>query len=133
LDWDWYNTYHGVTWPAAGNLDDDGGAEVVAGLGPSGGNWLRVWDDGANSHAPLQWLQLDWPAYLAASGQLRPAIGNLDADARGEIVVGFDANLPEWVYTWDDRVAGFAPGPWITIPHASRVTGTWPAAGRIRH
>jgi hypothetical protein len=47
--------------------------------------------------------------------------------------VGFDANLPEWVYTWDDRVAGFAPGPWITIPHASRVTGTWPAAGRIRH
>lgn len=69
----------GHTYPAAGDLDEDGRAELVLGLAPfpGVGGWFEVLEDGAGNNASLGWRNAGWPEFTAAGGGLFPAIGRV--------------------------------------------------------
>jgi len=134
-----YNAANGETRPALGDIDRDGRAEVVVGMGtytPAGGR-LFVFDDGGASFAALETLTVGTAAYNAANGETRPALGNLDADAGAELLVGFGtygADGGRFVQ-FDDRSAGWGNGvagrvQWSAYNSANGET--WPALGRWR-
>ncbi len=118
--WPAYNAANGETWPAAGNVDDDARDELVLGFGryPDSGGWVRILDDAAAGHAGLSWLRLDYSAYNAAVGVTYPALGDLDADGRDELVVGMDGFVPNggYVRIFDDQASGFARLRWGRLP-----------------
>lgn len=104
-----YNQLNGATFPAAGDLDDDGRAEIVVGLGAGSGGWIEVFDDAVAGHQHLRWLQVAWAEYNSASGETHPAVGNLDDDAAAEIVIGlgqFTGGPGGWFEIVDDANTG---------------------------
>jgi hypothetical protein len=110
-----YNQLNGATFPAAGDVDGDGRAEIVVGLGQGGGGWIQLFDDALVNHAHLRWLQVAWSDYNTAGGEAHPAIGNLDADAAAEIVIGlgkFTGGPGGWFEVLDDANAGTGYG-WL--------------------
>jgi hypothetical protein len=148
-NWDSYNTYVGIAWPAAGNIDGDAArAELVVGAGAGGDGWLRVWDDEATNFGSFgtgAYLRHDWSS-LWTVGETHPTIGNIDGDAPGEIAIGFGPFPNGWVAIWDDAAATPPFGPitaltnkpkpwWVEFDpaHKSNQNGmTWPAIGRFR-
>ena len=139
LPWDTYNADNGETWPTTGDVDGDGVDEVVLGLGARSNGWLAVLDDDAHGYRLVRWLQLDWTDYNLASGETHPAVGNIDADAADEILVGLATWLGEggWVVFFDDLIAnpGSAGMAWRQVEWAAFAAeggGTWPAIGRRR-
>lgn len=138
VDWAGYNTANGTTFPAAGDLDGDGRAEIVAGLGTGGAGWLAVLEDAAGGFASLGWLRTSWGDYNASSGgETHPAIGNVDDDGRAEIVIGLGviAGAGGWFEVLDDSAAGFARLGWRKVdwaPFNAAGGATFPAIGRFR-
>jgi hypothetical protein len=81
---------------------------------------MQVFDDGVANHVSLRWLQVAWSAYDAAGGETHPAIGNLDADAPAEIVIGlgrFTGGPGGWFEILDDASAGYG---WLAWQHVGR-------------
>jgi hypothetical protein len=118
LSWPAYNAVTGEVRPAIGDLDGDGRAELVLGLGPGGAGWVQVLDDALNGFAPLSgtpsadgWLQVPWAAYNVANGETRPAVCELDASGRGQIVLGLGSGAGGWVHLRGDAASGFAALP----------------------
>jgi hypothetical protein len=107
LPWPAYNASGRGVRLAAGDVDGDGLDEIVAGLDTGGGGWIAVLDDGAHNYALLKWIQVQWSAYNAANGEVWPAVGNLDGDARAEIVAGLGAGGKGWFEVFDDAAADF--------------------------
>jgi hypothetical protein len=148
LDWDDYTYHHGATWPACGDVDGDGRDEIVVGLTGSGaGGWIQIFDDARAQFRPLAatpsadgWIQLTWEAYNLGAGVTYPALGNLDGDARDEIVVGLGQGGGGWLQVFDDARAGFAPVPssqgdgWLQVEWSGYATingTTYPAVGNV--
>jgi len=137
VPWPSYNFSNGTTFPAAGDIDGDGRAEVVIGLGETGGGWLIVTDDAASGFATLRLLRVSWPEYNFANGETHPAVGSVDADARAEIVVGLGqlSGGGGWFETFDDGATGNASLGWRRADWlAFQLDGgaTYPAVGRFR-
>lgn len=88
VNWASYNSSNGTTYPAAGDLDGDGRAELVVGLGAGASGYYVILDDAQASYEQLRWERITWPAYNAFSGETHPAVGNVDSDAAAEIVLG---------------------------------------------
>lgn len=127
VDWPAYNSANGETFPACGDLDQDGADELVVGLGNGGAGWLYLLDDSSTGYAPLgdAWLQLDWPVYNSNFGAVHPAVGNLDADPDPELVLGGGVGgggraqiLDDLAHDFSalDRVQHFAAGDGATWP-----------------
>ena len=79
-------------------------------------------------------LQVPWSAYNTSDGATHPAIGNVDGDARGEIVAGLGAAGASFLVVWDDEQAAGAFLSWIQLDAAHRhptLGATWPAVGRF--
>ncbi len=72
--WSAYNAANGATYPAAGDLDGDGLAELVIGLGtyPAAGGWFEVKDDQNTAFGHLSWGRLHWSVYNNTNGNTRP-------------------------------------------------------------
>jgi hypothetical protein len=93
----------GAVFPACGDIDGDGRDELIVGQGSGGQGRLYAWDDGASQLARLTQagtdgvLELDWTAYNASSGELRPALGDVDGDGRTDIVLGLGAGGAGWL------------------------------------
>lgn len=118
VHWPAYNSANGTTWPSAGDIDGDGRAEIVAGLGQGSQGWVEFLDDQVASHASLKWFRIPWDAYNTANGETHPAVGNLDSDSRSETVFGLGrfAGNGGWLFTLDDAISGYASLGWFQIP-----------------
>jgi hypothetical protein len=137
VNWAAYNSANGTAFPAAGDVDGDGRAEIVVGLGTGSGGWFEVLQDAAGGFAHVAWLKTSWAVYNQQSGETHPAVGNIDGDAAAEIVVGLArfAGNGGWFETFDSQVSGFAGLGWRNVDWpAFRVSGgaTYPAIGRFK-
>ena len=138
VPWAAYNAANGETRPAGGDLDGDGRAELVLGLGTytaMGGRAL-VLDDGPSGFFFVRWLQLGWAAYNGANGETWPAVGSLDGDSRAEIVLGLGTYTPSggWFRVYDDSLAGNAALGWGRVnwvPYNAADGEVRPACGDV--
>lgn len=98
--------YSGGVFVAAGDVDGDGRADIVAG----GGGMLNAFSGTGN--APLGGFQ---PFGTAYSGGVRVAVGDVDGDGRAELVAGTDAGEQATVRVFrgleDTPVTTFSPFP----------------------
>ncbi|MEK7866158.1 MAG: proprotein convertase P-domain-containing protein [Planctomycetota bacterium] len=134
-----YNAANGETRPALGDVDGDGRAELVVGMGTytANGGRLFVFDDGGAGFAALETLAVGTAAYNAANGETRPALGNVDADGATELLVGFGTYGSDGgrFVQLDDRATGWGSGVagrvhWSGYNSANGET--WPTFGRFR-
>jgi hypothetical protein len=136
IDWANYNSADGQTWPACGDVDGDGKDEIIVGLGNAGQGWVKGFDDTSTGYAPLPstptsngWMRMNWALYNTTVGAIHPAVGNLDADSREEIVLGVGEGGGGWVEVLDDATASFAHLNWLQTGWTAYNTAngtTWP-------
>jgi hypothetical protein len=119
LPWPEYDANGGELHPAAGDVDGDGLDEIVVGLGFGGQGFIAVFDDADHGHAFLTWLQLPWPAYNIKSGEIWPAVGDLDGDGREEIVAGLGPPGEGYFAIFDDGLNGYAFQTWGRVSWAA--------------
>ena len=122
--WGWsaYNDANGELWIGAGDLDNDGRDELVLGEGRyAAGGWIEVIDDRLASFASLGWRRIPWVAYNNSVGETRPSVGNLDADAAEEFVVGLGpyTTAGGWMPVYGDAASGYAIVAWRRVPLSS--------------
>ncbi|MCP4692005.1 MAG: hypothetical protein GY859_28425, partial [Desulfobacterales bacterium] len=100
IQWPDYNTLNGECWPTTGDVDGDGKYEIILGLGPGGEGMLEIFNYTAGELIHQTWVEIDWADYNLASGEIRPAGGDVDGDGKDEIIVGLgpvpgSASLPD--------------------------------------
>jgi len=131
-----YDAANGETRPALGDVDGDGRAEVIVGLGVGGGGRVAWFDDAQAGFASRGFAAIDFPAYDAAVGETRPACGDLDGDGRVEVVVGL-APFPSAggnVAVLSLGVDGAWSRTWIRVPWQAYDAAngeTWPSCGDV--
>jgi hypothetical protein len=127
-------TYHaadGQTYPACGDVDGDGGMELVIGMGPAADMMLQVLDGPETRFAPYD---LGGGSTIAVSetnrvnkrgAALVPALGDIDGDKRDELVVGFALDRVVHIAVLDDATAAFVGHPNVnSSSYLLRVAGT---------
>jgi hypothetical protein len=112
VSWPAYNAGHGPTHPAIGDVDGNGVSEIVLGLGRGSNAWLEVVNGRSSGFSHRGWIQLDWAAYAASNGTSYPAIGDIDGDGRGEVVVGLGSGSGGYIAVLDDAQTSFRHLVW---------------------
>ncbi|MGH9307769.1 MAG: FG-GAP repeat domain-containing protein, partial [Vicinamibacterales bacterium] len=130
-----YNATNGAVFPAVGDLDGDGRAEIVAGLGRAGGGRFAIFDDAATGFSFLRSQQVQWPVYTeGADGRTHVAVGDLTGDGSSEIIVGLGPGSGGWIEIFKDASGGFGHHGWLQVawPAYNALNGTvYPAAGDL--
>ncbi|MEE3330650.1 MAG: VCBS repeat-containing protein [Myxococcota bacterium] len=133
-----FHSSSGATFPACGDIDGDGLDEVLIGRGPGGGGIVDIFDDENENFAPIGSILLDWPEYVAANGETRPALGDVDADGRDEVVIGLGAGGDNYLAIRDDQLGGFrdlwspyGPHGWLKVDAPSTDGSTTPAVVQL--
>jgi hypothetical protein len=149
VEWPEYNAINGETRVASGDIDGDGIAEIIIGLGPGGEGRMEVFKFADLQIKHVKWLQTGWADYNKANGETRPASGDLDGNGTKEVIAGLgpiknNPDIPGGVFfTFDEASSGSADlrnsnetdaSGWGVIdwPDYNRLSGeSWPAAGDI--
>jgi hypothetical protein len=143
-----YRAVSGRTNPACGDLNGDGRAEIVVGFGRRMRGVVQVFGDVATGFAPIESARSNADGYMQVPvpepffGPTYPAIGDIDGDGRGELVVGMGRTRGGYLTILDDLYSGFAIHPangtgeeWIRVNHspdaANSATRTFPALGDL--
>lgn len=133
LSWTEYAAQLGETRPAVGDLNGDGRQEIVLGLGQGGGGSLEIFDYTSNSLLSMASAAVNWPDYDAFNGETRPAIGDIDGDQRGEIIVGLGTGSYGRIELFADALSQFSDSGSLQAGTAAyQVTNgaLWPAIKR---
>lgn len=134
VGWKEYNTTNGETYPAIGDLNGDGQGEIVVGLGSGGGGMMQVFRYAEASLMPLGWTSVDWPEYNAASGETRPALGDIDGNGHAELIVGLGAVEPRARGTGESPATSnettAMPGGVFFVKHGVDISGFEDPASR---
>ncbi|MCP4716420.1 MAG: hypothetical protein GY868_14970, partial [Deltaproteobacteria bacterium] len=131
VSWSDYNGINGETWPACGDVDGDGVAEILIGLGAEGGGRVEIFEYGAGGVLHKDWLNLDWEGYNDAVGEVRPACGNIDGDPHAEIILGLGPGGDGKFQILDNTYAHLAWGQ-VDWPDYNDVNGEIrPACGNM--
>ena len=130
-----YATANGEIFPAIGDLDGDSRKEIVLGLGAGGAGWIQVLDDASAGFKHLTWKQVGFTTYNASGeGSTHPAVGDLDGDGKGEIVVGLGEGSAGWMQVFNNGNSNFSARNWVQVawPTYNSANGTtFPAVGDI--
>lgn len=132
VDWPAYNRNNGAVYPAVGDLDGDGEAEIVVGLGTGGHGWLEIFRGASAGFAHDRWIQVGYPSWAAVNGETHPAVGDLDGNGAAEIVVGLGRAGAGWLDVFYDARQGHRHKEWIQVTWPlfnGRSGATWPAIG----
>jgi CSLREA domain-containing protein len=134
VDWSGYYSQNGETHPAVGDVDGDGRAEIIVGLGAGGRGFLQVLE-GTAPYAHRRWVQVSWTGYTnVTNGPTFPAAGDLDGDDRAEVVIGLGVGGGGWIETLEDSLSDFAHSQWLRVTweaYATEVGETHPAVGNL--
>jgi DNA-binding beta-propeller fold protein YncE len=76
IEWSAYNTAVGASFPAIGDLDGDGAAELLIGLGTytTSGGWVEIRESILDGLGHQAWARIPWTTYNNANGLTRPAM-----------------------------------------------------------
>ena len=130
-----YDAANGEVRPACGDLDGDGRAEVVAGLGAGGAGWVHRFEDLVGGLAWRGRTQMQWSAYTSTGAGVRPACGDLDGDGIADLLLGTDSYPSSGGRLEVLRGRSLSHIAWLTVRWAvynSANGSTWPAIGRTR-
>jgi hypothetical protein len=136
VNWGAYNSANGETWPACGDVDGDDKDEIIIGLGsyPADGGYFEIFDFSSGRPIHKVWKRVNWGSYNSASGETRPACGDIDGDERDEIVMGLSGGGEGYLEVFDDGLAGYAHLAWGRVnwgAYNSANGETWPACGNV--
>ncbi len=137
VGWTAYNGANGETWPACGDMDGDGKAEIVVGLGshPTNGGWTSIFGDATTRFARRGWYRAGWMGYDGATGELHPALGDVNGDGRADLLTGTGTGSVEHVGLALSDGATFGARFYFHMwPHSRGASNgeTWPTLGRVR-
>ena len=134
VDWDMYNSANGAVYPAVGDIDGDGRAEIVAGLGTGGAGWYQTFDDASTGFRSLGWGRLPWDSYNMSSGELHPALGDFDGNGKADLALGGGVGAGGWVAIANWSGTAWVHQRWLQVSWSAynSANGTvWPAAGDL--
>ena len=134
VPWAAYNAANGKVYPAAGDIDGDGRAEIVAGLGTGGAGWFAIFNDASAGYALVGWRQVVWAAYNAGDGSTRPAVANVNGTGPAEIILGLGPGSDGWIEVFGGSDSSYAHQSWMQVPWTTYTTAngeTFVSAGDI--
>lgn len=109
INWPDYKQENGESWPALGDLDGDGRAELAIGLGDGGSGIFFVkkgFDPDRLAAGDDPWASeiegnLHWAEYSGLVGETRPSFGDINGDGNQEIAVGLGKSGGGYVEFFD--------------------------------
>ncbi|EGV30130.1 Fibronectin type III domain protein [Thiorhodococcus drewsii AZ1] len=107
LTWSSYASRIGETRPTLGDIDGDGLDEIIIGLAPAGDGLVEIFDYQSGTLVSIGAVGVAMPDYNLVNGETRPAVGDVDLDGRGEILVGLGTGSHGIIGMLDDAKQGF--------------------------